>query len=405
MRLSVYIAGRYLFTKRSHNAINIISLVSVCGVSVATIAIVCALSVLNGFQSLVSDMFSAFDPELKVAPLQGKVFDPSAVREKLVSIPGIELVSASLEENVYIRYRERQVPATMRGVEENFSELTDIEGILLDGDLTLEDEVNSYALLGIGLASNLGANARFVHPMEVYAPRRNVALNPANPSAAITSSYVYIGGVFMVNQTVYDENYILVPIGLARTLLDYETEVSALAIKIKEGVKESEIQRQIKEAVGEGFTVTNRYEQQEAAFKMMNIEKWVIFLFLCFVTLIAVFNVIGSLSMLMIEKQADIMTLRNLGADNKLISGIFLFEGWMISALGAVSGIILGTLICLGQSHFGWIKLGTGGNFAVESYPVVVSPADLIIVFVTVLAIGFLSVLYPVNHLSKKWLT
>lgn len=405
MNLSFYIARRYLFSKKSHNAINIISLVAVCGVAIATMATVCTMSVFNGFQGLVSDMFGAFDPELKITPVKGKVFDPQTdLFLQLQSVPEIELITESLEENILLRYRERQVPAVLKGVSDNFTDLVRFDDILIDGEAILKDEVNNFTLIAIGLANKLGVNAAFVHPMEIYAPKRNVQVNLANAVASLNQDYVYMGGVFMINQPVYDENYMIVSIDLARELFDYPSEVTALEIKLKEGANSKQVQSKIQKIVGDDFFVKDRYQQQEASFKMMNIEKWVTFLMLCFILLIAVFNVIGSLSMLIIDKQNDVMTLRNLGADNKLISNIFLFEGWMISALGAIIGIVLGVLLCLGQQHFGWLQLGTGGNFAVNAYPVIVSVADLFFILLTVLIIGFLAVLYPVNYLSKKWL-
>ena len=406
MNLSFYIAKRYLFSKKSHNAINIISLVAVCGVAIATMATVCTMSVFNGFQGLVADMFNAFDPELKITPVKGKVFNPDTdVFFDLQSLPEIDLISESLEDNILISYRGRQVPATMKGVSDNFGELTNISDILIDGNFKLKNESNNFATLGIGLANSLGINASFVYPMEIYAPKRNSQVNLANPASSFTQDYVYIGSVFMVNQPVYDESYLIVSMELARDLFDYESEVSALEIKLKQGSNTKQVQNKIQKILGNDFYVKDRYQQQEAAFKMMSIEKWVTFLMLCFIMLIAVFNVIGSLSMLIIDKQQDVITLRNLGADNQLISRVFLFEGWMISAVGAVAGILFGVLLCLGQQHFGWLQLGGGsGSFAVNAYPVMVEISDLFFILITVLAIGFLAVLYPIRYLSKKWL-
>jgi lipoprotein-releasing system permease protein/zinc transport system substrate-binding protein len=405
LNLSFYIAKRYLFSKKSHNAINIISLVAVCGITIATMAAVCTLSVFNGFQGLVSDMFSAFDPELKITPVKGKVFNPATdLFLSIGALPEIEAISESLEDNALVVYHERQVPVVLIGVSDNFATLADFESLLIDGKLDLKNEVSYFALLGLGLANNLGVNAGFVFPMEIFAPKRNVPVNLANPSNSFASDYAYIGGVFRVNQPVYDENYLIVPIDLARDLFDYESEVSALELKLKANVNADQVQAKIQKMLGADFMVKNRYQQQESTFKMVSIEKWVSFLLLCFILLIAVFNIISSLSMLIIEKQADVAMLRNLGANNRLISRIFLFEGWMISAFGAVSGIVLGILLCLGQMYFGWLKLGTGGNFLVEAYPVIVSSTDLIFILITVLVIGFLAVLYPVRFLSKKWL-
>ena len=405
MNFPFYIARRYLFSKKSHNAVNIISIVAVCGVAVATMATVCTLSVLNGFRGLVTEMFSAFDPQLKITSVKGKVFDPTTVLfDEVRALPEINIISESLQDNVMISYRGRQSLAVLKGVSDNFISLTNLGSILIDGDTILKNDVNNRALLGLGIANNIGVNAGFVFPMEIDAPKRNVKVNMANPIASINREYVYIGGVFRVDQAVYDENYIIVPIHLARDLFDYEKEVSALEIKLKEGVSVREVQAKIQKILGDDFQVKDRYQQQEDTFKMINIEKWVTFLILSFILLIAAFNIIGSLSMLIIDKQADVITLRNLGADNRLISRVFLFEGWMISAFGAVAGIVLGVLLCLGQQHFGWLKLGTGDNFSVTAYPVIVYLSDLLFILITVLVIGFFSVLYPVRYLAKKWL-
>ncbi|MDH8702107.1 lipoprotein-releasing system permease protein [Dysgonomonadaceae bacterium PH5-43] len=404
MNLSFYIAKRYLFSKKKQNAINIISIVAVCGVAVATLAAVCTLSVFNGFQSLVSDMFSSFDPELKITPVKGKVFNPNdSLLLEIYSLPEIETISETLEDNAIVKYNERQVPVVMKGVQNNFQEIANTKSIMFDGEYILENEENNFAVLGFGVAVNLGVNANFIHPLDVYIPKRNTKINLVNPMTSINIGHPYIGGIFLINQTSYDDYYMLVSIDFAREMLNYENEVSALEVKLKEGYNANTIKKQIKNILGDSYYVKDRYEQQESVFKMMNIEKWVSFLMLCFIVLIAAFNIIGSLSMLMVNKQNDIITLRNLGANNTLISRIFLFEGWLISLVGAVTGVILGVLLCLGQSHFGWIKLGNvQGAFAVNSYPVVVEFLDVMFIFIAVISIGFLIVLYPVKYFSNK---
>ena len=401
MNLSFYIAKRYLFSKKSHNAINIISLVAVCSVAVATMATVCALSVFNGFQEFAAGKFGAFDPEIKITPAKGKVFNPETnLFLKVRSLPEIDLISESLEDNALLSYREREIPIILKGVGNKFADMTDFKSILFEGSLELERDSSNYALLSLGLANSLTVNTGFLYPMEIYVPKRKAAVNVVDPRKSISNEYVYIGGVFRTNQPVYDNNYLIVPIRLARDLLDYETEVSALEIKLKPGAAVHSVQNQIQTILGTDFLVKDRYQQQEDSFKMVSIEKWVTFLMLCFILLIAIFNVTGSLSMLIIEKQSDVLTLRNMGADNRLISKIFLFEGWMISIIGGFAGIILGVLLCLGQQYFGWLKLGTGDNFAVDAYPVIVSFTDLLFVLFTVLITGFLSVLYPVRYLA-----
>ncbi|GHV30914.1 membrane protein [Bacteroidia bacterium] len=364
------------------------------------------MSVLNGFRGLVTEMFSAFDPELKITPVKGKVFDPNTIMfQEISSFPEIDLIVESLEDNVMINYRGRQGLAILKGVSDNFVSLTNFKSTLVDGDTILKNDINNFALLGSGIAGSIGGvNTGFVFPMEIDAPKRNVKVNLSNPITSVNREYAYIGGIFSVNQVVYDDNYIIVPIELARDLFDYQKEVSALEIKLKAGASVKEVQAKIQKISGGDFYVKDRYQQQEDTFKMINIEKWVTFLILSFILLIAAFNIIGSLSMLIIDKQADVITLRNLGADNHLISRIFLFEGWLISASGAVAGIGLGVLLCLGQQHFGWLRLGTGDNFSITAYPVIVSSSDLLFVLITVLTIGFFSVLYPVRYLAKKWL-
>jgi lipoprotein-releasing system permease protein/zinc transport system substrate-binding protein len=378
--------------------------VAVCGVAVATMATVCTLSVFNGFQGLVSDMFSSFDPELKITPVKGKVFDPSTEKFlEIYSLAEIDCISESLEDNALVKYKERQVPVVLKGVSDNFGELTQIGDVLIDGEFMLKNDVSDFAVPGIGIASDLGINAQFIFPLSIYAPKRNAQVNLSNPASSFNIEYAYISGIFMVRQQVYDEHYLITSIRFARDLFNYETEVSALEIKLKEGVNIQAVQKKIRQIIGKEYEVKDRYQQQEAAFKMVSIEKWVTFLMLCFILLIAAFNVIGSLSMLIVDKQKDIITLRNLGAGNKLIARIFLFEGWMISAFGAIIGIFSGILLCLGQQYFGWLKLGSGnGAFAIDAYPVRVEISDLFFVLVTVLAIGFLAVFYPVQYLFRR---
>lgn len=405
MNISLYIARRYLFSKKSHNAINIISLIAVGGIAIATLATVCVMSIFNGFHDIVYSSFSVFEPDLRITPQRGKVFDSTTADFQLLrDLPEIELISETLEESALIRNDGRQTPVVLKGVADNFPQLTQINDILYTEGYLLKDEVNNHAILGVGLASNLGVYINQRYPLDIYAPRRNVPVNMANPSSSFTQDYVYVSNIFIVGQAAYDESYMLVPLEMVRELFDYTTEVSALEIKVKENAQVRSVQKRIQSILGDNFLVKDRYQQQEAAFRMINIEKWITFLMLCFIILIAVFNVIGSLSMLIVDKRKDIDTLRNLGANNKTISRIFLFEGWMISALGGAIGIALGVALCLGQQYFGWLQLGNPGAFVVNTYPVVVEVSDLMLIFLAVLAIGFLSVLYPVRYLSRKWL-
>ncbi|KKB46521.1 hypothetical protein HMPREF1212_04015 [Parabacteroides sp. HGS0025] len=405
MNLPFYIARRYLFSKKSHNAINIISMICVCGVVVATIALVCALSVYNGFNDLVAGMFSSFDPELKITPRTGKVFDPTTSdMQKIRELPDIAFFSETLQDNALIRYHDRQDVAVVKGVDDAYQHLTMMDSALIDGNFTLQDEVADYALLGVGLSSKLGARPGFASPLELYVPKRDVKVNLSNPSSSFNWKYAYTGGVFMINQQVYDEGYMIVPLSLARELFHYDKEVSAIELKLTDKADLSSVKKQIKSILGDEFIIRDRFEQQEASFKMMQIEKWMTFLILCFILAIALFNVVGSLSMLMIEKQDDVRTLRNMGASDSLIRRIFLFEGWMISGFGALIGIMIGLVLCLLQQSFGLIKLGqTAGAFIIDAYPVRVIFTDILVAFVTVAAIGFMAAWYPVHYLGKKW--
>lgn len=407
MNFPFYIARRYLFSKKSHNAINVISAISVCGVALATLALVCTLSVFNGFQDLVTTFFTAFDPQLKITAVRGKVFDGQDKRVlQLKKMPDVEVYSESLEDNVMVQYQGRQAMAVVKGVEDNFDQLTPVDSILFGrGDLLLHDEVVDYAIPGIQLLSTLGSGIRFLDPLEIYAPRRGAKVNMANPSTAFVTGNLFSSGlVFAVNQEKYDASYMLTSIDFARRLFQYTTEVSAINLKLKAGADTDAVKKHIQDLLGDDFLVQDRYEQQADTYRIMEIEKLISYLFLTFILMIACFNVIGSLSMLIIDKRDDVVTLRNLGASDRQIVRIFLFEGRMISFFGAFAGVVLGLLFCWLQQEYGLIALGSSGSFVVDAYPVSVHASDVLLIFITVLLIGFLSVWYPVRFLSKRLL-
>lgn len=407
MNFPFYIAKRYLFSKKSHNAINVISAISVCGVALATLALVCTLSVFNGFQDLVATFFTAFDPQLKITAVKGKVFDGQDPRIlQIRELPEVELCSESLEDNIMVQYQDKQTMAVLKGVEDNFDRLTPIDSILFGrGELILHDEVVDYAIPGIQLLSTLGASIRFLDPLEIYAPKRGAKVNLANPSTAFSTGHLFSSGlVFAVNQEKYDGSYILTSLRFARDLFQYTSEVSAINLKLKPEADTDAVKEKIEQILGEDFCVSDRYEQQADTFRIMEIEKLISYLFLTFILVIASFNVIGSLSMLIIDKRDDVNTLRNLGANDNQIVRIFLFEGRMISFIGASLGVVLGLFLCWLQQKYGLIALGSSGTFVVDAYPVSVHLTDVIVIFITVLAVGFLSVWYPVRFLSKRLL-
>ncbi len=402
LSFSFHIAKRYLFSKKSHNAINIISGISAAGVGVGAMALVCVLSVFNGFETLIADMFSAFDPDLKITLAEGKTFDVNSPEmSEIRKLKSVAYFTEVVEENALLRFKDKQMPATVKGVSSDFRKMTFIDSIMYDGEFTLFDGAFQRAVPGVGVASILGLGVHFIDPLIIYAPKRTAKINLLRPENSFNQVGTFVSGIFAVQQLQYDDHYVLVSISLARDLFEYEKNiVSAVEIKLVDGVNQQKIQQQIKAKLGDRFQVKNRYEQQESFFKIMQIEKWITYLILCFILLIASFNIIGSLSMLIIDKKADIATLRNLGCNNQMIKRIFLFEGWMISAVGAVVGISLGTLLCLLQEHVGFLKLGSG--YVVEAYPVVTNLTDSMLVLVTVLIMGFLAAYYPVRYISKE---
>ncbi len=404
MNVSLFIARRYLFSKKSHNAINVISMISVCGIAIATMAMVCVLSVFNGFGGIVEGMFNAFDPDLKISVKEGKVFSwHTPDFDEALRVSGVQLISESLEENALFMFEESQTPVLMKGVSEEFRLMTDMDKLVIDGSFRLREDVVDYATLGSGVAVTLGARPGFINAIEVYAPKRDERVNLANPAAAFNRGYLQIGGVFSLNTPDYDDQMAIVPIALARELFHYTDEVTSLDIKLAPYASVKKVKRAMQEALSDAYLVEDRFEQQKESYRMLQIEKWVTFLILAFILLIAVFNVVGSLSMLIVEKEEDIRSLQHMGASNDLVSRIFLYEGWLITFIGIVGGIVMGLVICLMQQHFGFLRLGdVPGAYIIDAYPVIVKFSDILVVFVSVSLISMLTVLYPVNNLRKK---
>ena len=414
MNFPFFIARRYLFSKKSTHAINIISGVSVIGVAIATMALIVTLSVFNGFHDLVASFFTAFDPQLKVVPVKGKtapVDDP--ILMQIRQLPQIEVAMESLEDQALAVYNQHQAMVTIKGVEDNFNKLTHIVEILEDGDTLLSNNIDKYVLhaadmnygiVGIRVGEILGTGYEFYGTMQIYAPQREGQLNMADPSQGFTVDELYSpGALFCVRQGKYDGKYIITHIDFARNLFDQEGRLSSLELRLKKGSDFDAVKQQIQQIAGDRYRVLDRYEQQDDTFKIMKIEKLIAYIFLTFILIVASFNIIGSLSMLIIDKKDDVVTLRNLGASDKQIVRVFLFEGRMISAIGAVVGIALGLLLCWIQQTYGVVALGpSSDSFVVNAYPVSVHPWDVVLVFLTVLAVGFLSVWYPVHYFAKR---
>lgn len=407
MSFPLYMARRYMFSKKSHNAINIISITSVCALAFATLAMVITMSIFNGFIDVITASFTNFDPDLKITAVSGKVFVPDSSKfEKVRQLDGIEVYTETLQDNAMVRYKDKQTIAVIKGVDDSFSRLTSIENILYgNGNFILKDEVVDYATMGVGLVKQLNCGLKFLDALEVYSPKRKGKINMSNPASSLRKGYLYSpGSVFTVGQMEYDESYIITSIDFTRKLFDYDNEVSAIELKIREGADHDRIQKEIISLLGDGFRVENRYEQQKEIFRIMNLEKLISFIFLTFILLVASLNVIGSIAMLILEKRSNIKTISSLGADKKAIFRIFLYEGWIISLLGAVIGIIAGVVICLIQQHFGIVSLGNGNTFITEAYPVRVAFTDIIIIFVTVLVTVLVTIWIPTKSLCRRLL-
>lgn len=408
MNFNFFIARRYLFSKKSHHAINIISAISACGVAVATVAMVCILSVFNGFQEFVADLFTSFDPQLEITAVQGTAF--SAQDKALQALrrnDKVKVISQCVEGKALVVQGGQQTVVSVRGVEDNFLEQVSGEELFFGtGQLTLGGPGKYYGILGIQLAVKMGLQADFDQPLTIYAPKKGERVNPQNPLSSFNACELYSPGVvFQVKQNKYDNNYILTSIDFARDLLDRKGETTAIHLRLKDGVNLGRAKTEIETLLGPRFKVRDRYEQQEEVFHIMNVEKFIAYVFLSFILLVACFNIVGSLSMLMIDKKKDVETLRNLGANNQQICKIFMLEGRMISIFGALAGILIGVGLCLLQQELGLITMGDAeGSFIRESYPVSVHLTDLVIVFFTVLFVGWLAVWYPVRYLSKSLL-
>jgi len=403
-----FIARRYLFSKKSTHAINVISGISVVGVAVATMALVVTLSVFNGFHDMVASFFTNFDPQLKVTPVMGKTAaadDP--ILTQIKQLPQVDVATECVEDQALVIYRGHQAMVTVKGVEDNFDQLTHIKEILLgDGQFELKAADMFYGIPGIRLAEQLGTGYMYNEPMKVYAPRREGQLNMANPMDGLVEDELYSPGVlFQVMQGKYDKNYLLTSIDFTRRIFEQQGMVSSLELRLKAGSNFERVKSEIKKLAGDKYYVKDRFEQQDDTFKIMKIEKLMAYIFLTFILMIACFNIIGSLSMLIIDKKDDVVTLRNLGASDKQIVRIFLFEGRLISAIGAIIGILLGLALCWAQQTYGLVKLGSSSaSFVVNAYPVSVHPEDVILIFITVLVVGFLAVWYPVRYFAKRLL-
>lgn len=400
VKTAFHIAWRYLFAKKQFNAIHIITTISSIAVGVVTATMICVMSVMNGFGTMVEQMFSQFDPDIRITAQNGKSFHLSPeTKDQLLALPEVNLLSESIEETALIYFEDKQTPVQLMGVDSVFDSSTDIDNIITDGHFEVYDGAFDRAVLGQLLAWKIGIGARFIHGIQVYAPKRNSKVNMLRPDANFNTETCFIAGIFAVNQQKYDENTMIVDIDFTRRLLEYDsTEMTALMVSTQGNIKQAK--RAIAQVMGEGYNIYDRYEQQKDFFRILRVEKLLTSLLLAFILLIATFNGIGALSMLIIDKKNDIRILSHLGANEQLIKRIFLFEGWLVNAIGAIGGVVVGLTICLLQEHFGLLKLGNGVEYVISAYPVAVQGIDILLVIGIVWILSLISVWIPVRRIK-----
>ena len=403
MRLAPFIAKRYIFAKKSHNVINIISAISAIGMAIGTAALIIIMSVYNGFDSLIRSMMGNVEPDLLITPVSGKVFVPEGeVYDWIYDQEAVASMSCVLQEQVFINYDGKQGLAKAKGVDWIYEEETPLREHLVEGEFRLHKGDIPLAAVGASLAYELGLSPRFLAPVEVYFPARDRKISTSNPFASLESIKVWPSCTFAVNADV-DSELMILPIEKMRELLEYDDEVSAIELRLTTGtgVKEAaRLQEEISARLGSGFNVKDRFQQNEPLYKMMKYEKAAIYMILLFVIIIIAFNIFGSLSMLIIEKKSDIETLRSLGAQDSLIRRIFVLEGWLISLIGMGAGLVTGIAFALMQQHFGFIKMP--GHFTVQAYPIIISFSDILLTIAGVAVIGYIIALLPTASLSRK---
>jgi lipoprotein-releasing system permease protein len=400
LRIIPFIAFRYLFSKKKKNIINIISIISTIGISIGTMALIIVLSVFNGFDGLIKNLYSSFDPDLKILPVKGKTFIPDSSFLKIKNDARIISFAQVVEDNALVKNGNRQKPAVIKGVDNEFVKHSGIDSMIVDGQFIIKHKQQDYAVMGYSFGMQLGVGLNFINPIKIYAPKRklkgyNITKNPFN------IKHIYPTGFFMIQQD-FDSQYMMVPIDFARKLFDYKDEISHIEIRAKKGTDIEKLKTDIHTIIGDKFNIQNRYEQHQLLYKMMKTEKLAIFFILVFILIIASFNIIGSLSMLIIDKKHDISILKSMGASEKLIQHIFLFEGWCISIFGGLIGMSLGLLICWSQIKFGLISLASGTDFVTNSYPVIIKLSDIIYSLGAVILIGYIASRFPVRYISSN---
>ena len=393
MTLPLKIAWRYLVSKKGHQAVNIISIVAVCGVVVSTAALICVLSVFNGFHGLIMGRLAMLDPEVAITATMGKTInDADSVIDVVSGIPGVERALPVVMDQALAIYAQMQMPVRLKGVPDDYDTMNDMDSVIVDGEWKLRDQVSRYAVIGAGPAVRLMVRPGFLGMVNLYAPQRQGKVNIGNPMGAFRHDSLFVSAIFQLQQNSYDADLIYVPLDMAKELFDYETEATQIELKLAPGANEQQVMNGISKALGNGYQVKNRLMQQREAYRLVNIEKWMAFLLLAFILVIATFNVISTLSLLIIEKDDSIATLRALGANDRQISRIFVLQGWLITLVGAITGVVIGLILCLCQQQFGWLRLsGDPANMIISAYPVEVQWTDVLFTLALVAAVGLLT--------------
>ncbi len=405
MKLIIEIALKFLFGKKTKGIINVISTISIIGVSVGTIALLVILSVFNGLHGLIGNLYGSFDPAIKVTAVEGKFFSTDSLKIKdIEELEGVIKVSPVIEDNALLKYNNRQVTAMVMGVDSTFTDVTQLDSIIVEGKFNLRDKQGFGGAIGYVLADQLNVRVAFLTPLLIYVPQRNKKINLTRPNEAFNTHYIHPKGIFLVKQMEYDSKFLLVDIDLVRKLFVYkDSEVTSLAIGLKEGSNTDQIQQKIESILGSGLKVENRHQQHASFYKMMRVERIMAYLILCFILIIATFNLIGTMSMLIFDKKEGIQILKSIGANKRMVTRIFLVEGWLISLIGVIAGLFIGIVLVLLQQHFGLIKFSGGNNFVVDAYPVALELPDIFYSLITVTTIGFFAALYPVKIIVERY--
>lgn len=403
MNLSFYIAKRYLFSKKRTNLINIISAISAAGMAIGTIGLIIGLSCFNGFDSLIKSLFSSFDSDLRITLAEGKSFsDKNQLFNEVRQMHDVLYFSGIVEDNALLRYENRQVLATIKGVGDDYTKMTGLDTMMVEGQFKLKEEGKQYAALGQGVAYYLSVGLNLINPITIYVPQKG-RKSGSSIEGSFNQGAIYPSGIFSVQQEL-DSKYMIVPISFAREIFETGDNVNSVELKLRSDANVKKVQQELISKLGNQYVVKTRYQQHDYLYKTMQGEKYAVYLILILILIIASFNIVGSLTMLIIDKKEDIAILQSMGANKLLIRNIFLFEGWSISLLGAMIGTIIGLAVCQAQITYGFVKLQGGGSFIIDAYPIKIIPFDIVLIFCSVVLIGFLAAWLPVKYISGKFL-